>query len=183
MPWIRFGVRTIYRQRARPADRQTVWTCGRCWSTWSLKSKNTILERDPSGHPQGAVRRPHRPRRPLRRLRRGGSAALLRRRRLQGALQPRGPGGHHRALPGSRLHLFFIRPWRSEVPPSKAKLGPMVEISGCQLVNGSWWRKRVETGLSTLRWSDAKLLGLRTFCKALPAAESKWSDGVGQLRH
>ena len=123
MPWIRFGVRTIYRQRARPADRQTVWTCGRCWSTWSLKSKNTILERDPSGHPQGAVRRPHRPRRPLRRLRRGGSAALLRRRRLQGALQPRGPGGHHRALPGSRLHLSAPGAVRSPHPrPNWLKL-------------------------------------------------------------
>ena len=53
----------------------------------------------------GGVRRPHRPRRPLRRLRRSGGTALLRCRRLQGALQPRGPGGHHRALPGSRLHL------------------------------------------------------------------------------
>ena len=90
-------------------------------------------------------RRPHRPRRPLRRLRRSGSTALLRCRRLQGALQPRGPGGHHRALPGSRLHLSAPGAVRSPHGP-KAELGPrMVEISDANLrmeVGGNLVAKR-----------------------------------------
>ena len=96
------------------------------------------------------VRRPHRPRRPLRRLRRSGGTALLRCRRLQGALQPRGPRGHHRALPGSRLHLSAPGAMRS--PHPKAELGPrMVEISDANL--------RMEVGGNLVAKCSQKTVG------------------------